>query len=250
MTHQQTQPLFDLPKVTAVGIASPLAAVLTSRFGVAGTLIGMAVTAVIVTAVADFLKVYLQRVPGAVTSIPGGFRKRPRWQNVLIKLRLPFSKFSSLSPERRRSILIGSAVASVISFLIGIAVLTGVELGVGKSLTCWVWNECSAEATSDDGSTSGSTLGAAFPGSQNQAPPTNQPSDAKQELPSQQDVVPGSEQPALPQPDQGRSPSGVAEDSQGTPLPEDQQLRKSDQISNGENEGGQNEAPALQQVER
>ena len=68
---QQQPAIFDLPKVLAVGIASPAAAAITARFGVAGTLIGLALSAVIITAAVDFLKVYLARVPGAVTTIPG-----------------------------------------------------------------------------------------------------------------------------------------------------------------------------------
>ena len=62
---QQQETVFDLPKVLAVGIASPAAAAITSRFGVAGTLIGLALSSVFITAAVDFLKVYLARVPGA-----------------------------------------------------------------------------------------------------------------------------------------------------------------------------------------
>ena len=101
---QQQPTVFDLPKVLAVGIASPAAAAITARFGVAGTLIGLALSAVFITAAVDFLKVYLARVPGAVTTIPGGFRKRSSkgsskrssLQNVFERIRRPFSKFASL----------------------------------------------------------------------------------------------------------------------------------------------------------
>jgi pyridoxal biosynthesis lyase PdxS len=37
---QGRQPILDPAKIAAGGIASPLAALLTSRFGVAGTLLG------------------------------------------------------------------------------------------------------------------------------------------------------------------------------------------------------------------
>ena len=249
--QQQKQTVFDLPKVMAVGVASPLATLLTSRFGVAGTLIGLALTAVIVTAVTDFLKVYLQRVPGAVTSIPGGLRKRPRWQNVLIKLSLPFTKFWSLTAARRRSILIGSVVAAVISFLIGISIVTGVELGVGKSLSCWVWDDCPTESSTADGSTSRtSTLGTIFGGLRNQAPSAEQPPAAKPGLPpsQQQEAAPGSEQPITPLPGEWESPSDVPEDQQGVPTPvEEQQQTEDDQSKNDQNEGEQDKAPAAQQ---
>jgi hypothetical protein len=38
--EQKKQTIFDAPKVIAIGIASPAATLLTSRFGIAGTLMG------------------------------------------------------------------------------------------------------------------------------------------------------------------------------------------------------------------
>ena len=211
----QNQHLLDLPKVIAVGIASPAGAALTSRFGVAGTLIGLAVSAVVVTVITDILKVYLARVPGTVTKIPGGFRKKSRWQNLLYRIRQPFSKFSSLPPLRRRSILIGSLVAGGISFLVGIIIVTGLELSVGKNLSCWVWNECpKVSSTSGKGASTG-TMPSIFGGSQSassgspQVAPSNpqqQPSPDVPQSPSQTPNVPGPEE--KPAPDQQGSPSG------------------------------------------
>ena len=158
MDEQQKQAILDPAKVIAVGVASPAGAALTSRFGVAGTLVGLALSAVIITVVTDVLKVYLARVPGAVTTIPGGFKKRPRWQRMLYALRHPFSKFASLAPVRRRSILRGSAVAGAMAFVVGLIIVTGVEASVGKSFSCWVWNECpEARASSSDGTTASTT---------------------------------------------------------------------------------------------
>ncbi len=154
MNEEQKQTILDLPKVIAVGIASPVATVLTSRFGIAGTLIGLALSAVILTVLVDVLKVYLARVPGAVTTIPGGFKKRSSLRNILERIRLPFSKFLSLKPGRRRSILISSIAAAGISFLVGLSAVTALEAGVGKSLSCWVWNECATESSTDSASTS------------------------------------------------------------------------------------------------
>jgi hypothetical protein len=148
---QQQPTVLDLPKILAVGIVSPAAAALTSRFGVAGTLVGLAVSSVIITAGVDLLKVYLARVPGAVTSIPGGLRKKSSLRNVLERMKRPFSKLGSLPRPRRRSLLIGSLVAAGISCVVGLILITVLEVGVGKSLSCWVWDECSAaEESSDD----------------------------------------------------------------------------------------------------
>ena len=194
---QQQPTIFDLPKVLAVGIASPAAAAITARFGVAGTLIGLALSAVFITAAVDFLKVYLSRVPGAVTTIPGGFRNRSSLRNIFERIRRPFSKFASLPPTRRRSILIGSVAAAGISFVVGLIVVTGLELGVGKSLSCWVWEECSTEESSAAGSKTArvSTLPSILGGghSASSSPPQVEvsPSSPQQEEPGSSPGTPG-----------------------------------------------------------
>jgi hypothetical protein len=245
---QQQETVFDLPKVLAVGIASPAAAAITSRFGVAGTLIGLALSSVFITAAVDFLKVYLARVPGAVTTIPGGFRKRSSLQNVFERMRRPFSKFASLPRPRRRSILIGSIVAAGISFVVGLIVVTGLELSVGKNLTCWVWDECSTEESSADGSSESaraSTLPSVLGGGQSASsiapqvevsPPGVSPSSPQQQPASQAADVPGAQAPdpsTSAQPGQRQGPSGpVEEEQQQVPSgrdPADQQLRPTDE---------------------
>jgi hypothetical protein len=250
---QQQETVFDLPKVLAVGIASPAAAAITSRFGVAGTLIGLALSSVFITAAVDFLKVYLARVPGAVTTIPGGFRKRSSLGNVFERMRRPFSKFASLPRPRRRSIVIGSIVAAGISFVVGLIVVTGLELGVGNSLSCWVWDECSAEESSADGSSGSaraSTLPSVLGGGQSASsiPQVEvSPSSPQQEVPgsspgtsgapsSQVPDVPGAQTPdpsPSAQPGQRQGPSGAIEEGQqqipSGSAPADQQQRPTDE---------------------
>ena len=225
---QQQPTVFDLPKVLAVGVASPAAAAITARFGVAGTLIGLALSAVFITAAVDFLKVYLARVPGAVTTIPGGFRKRSPLRNVFERIRRPFSKFASLPRTRRRSVLIGSVAAAVISFVVGLIVITGLELGVGKSLSCWVWEECSTEESSADGSGTAraSTLPSILGGGQGASSSTPQvevsPSSPQQEEPGSSPGTPGApsqvpDVPGVETPDpslQQQGPSEVIEEAQ------------------------------------
>jgi hypothetical protein len=225
---QQQATVFDLPKVLAVGIASPAAAAVTSRFGITGTLIGLALSAVFITAAVDFLKVYLARVPGAVTTIPGGFRKRSSLRNVIERMRRPFSKFASLPRPRRRSILIGSVAAAGISFVVGLIVVTGLELGVGKSLSCWVWDECSTEESSADGSGAAraSTLPSILGGGQSVSSSTPQvevkPSSPQQQPASQAPDVPGAQTPdpsPSAQPGQRQGPSGIVEEEQQQQIP-------------------------------
>jgi hypothetical protein len=234
---QQSQTVFDLPKVLAVGIASPAATVLTSRFGIAGTLLGLALSAVFITAAVDFLKVYLARVPGAVTTIPGGLKKRSSLRGVFERMRLAFSRFASLPRARRRSILIGGVVAAGISFIVGLILVTTLELGVGKNLSCWVWDECSTESSAEGSESAGgasstlpSILGggqragsSSIPQEEEEASPSNAQEEGPSNLQQQPDYPPGtpkapSQAPPAPapanpsaqeEPAQRQGPSGV-----------------------------------------
>jgi hypothetical protein len=239
--EQQKQTILDLPKVIAVGIASPAATALTSRFGVAGTLLGLAVSAVIITALVDVLKVYLAhapatvaKVPETVVKMPGGVRTHLSWRNIRGRLRRAFARFSSLPPAtaRRRSILIGSVVAAGISFLVGLSVVTALEVGVGKSLSCWLWDDCPEESSTGGGRTSvtatlpsilggAQSVGSVAPEVQPPSPQQPTPGLPQQPTPSvpggplQPEGVWGSEQqPSLPQPGQPWSPSGILEEGE------------------------------------
>jgi hypothetical protein len=147
---QQQPTVLDLPKVLAVGLVSPAAAAITSRFGIAGTLLGLALSSVFITAGVDLLKVYLARVPGAVTTIPGGFRKKSSLRNLFEGMKRPFSKVASLPHPRRRSFIVGSLLAAGVSCVVGLMLITLLEVGVGKNLSCWVWDDCSTESSSAD----------------------------------------------------------------------------------------------------
>src|SRR5215218_4484583 len=145
---QQQPTVFDLPKVLAVGLVSPAAAAITSRFGIAGTLVGLVLSSVLITTGVDLLKVYLARVPGAVTTIPGGLRKKSSLRNLFEGMKRPFSKVASLPHPRRRSFIVSSLLAAGISCLVGLILITLLEVGVGKNLSCWVWDDCSTESSS------------------------------------------------------------------------------------------------------
>jgi hypothetical protein len=242
MTTQQPT-VFDLPKVLAVGIVSPAAAAITSRFGIAGTLVGLVLSSVFITAGVDMLKVYLARVPGAVTTIPGGLRKKSALRNVFERIRRPFSKVASLPRTRRRSLLKGSLVAAGISCIVGLILITVLEVGVGKSLSCWVWDDCSVAEASADGSSSSaqaSTLPTILGGTQsassgmpqeevvvnppNPKPQTGSSAGTPQEAPSQA-APPGVRSGAAQtpeaspggQPAQRQGPSGTIEEQRQVP---------------------------------
>ena len=156
MDEHKRQGILDLPKVVAGAIASPAAALLTSRFGVGGTMIGLALSAIIVTVISDVLKVYFARAPVVVMQMPREFPKRNPLRRILDAVGSPFSGFSSFSPARRRSVLIRGVIAGVMVFGIGLVVVTGLELSVGKDLSCWVWNnDCPRESSKAGGKASG-----------------------------------------------------------------------------------------------
>ncbi len=222
--------IINLPKILAVGIASPAASVLTSHFGVAGTLLGLVVSAMFVTAAADFLKVYLARVPSAVTIIPGGLKKKSLSQRAFERIKVPFSKFGSLPRPQRRSILLRSVVAAGVSILVGLIIITGLEFAEGKSLSCWVWDECPTESAAEASSTLPSVLG----GGQSTGTSIPQEEERPSNVQQQPDYAPDtpkapSQAPYDPsvQPGQRQGPSGVPEvEDQQQPPPgaaEDQQ---------------------------
>jgi len=233
---QQKQSILDLPKVIAVGIASPAVTILTSRFGVAGTVIGLAVGAMILTALVDFLKVYLARAPATVAKVPdtmvkmpSGLRTRLSWRNVRSRIQAAFAKVFSLTaapPKRRRAILIGSFLAAGISFLVALSILTALELGVGKSLSCWLWEDCpAAESSAEDGHPSTSTItlpsilggGRSVPsGAPAVQPPPATPQQPNPALP-QQPASKFSQQPAPRVPGVPSQPEGVQGSSQQQP---------------------------------
>ena len=264
MTQQQPT-VFDLPKVLAVGIVSPAAAALTSRFGVAGTLVGLAVSSVIITAGVDLLKVYLARVPGAVTTIPGGLRKKSSLRNVLERMKRPFLKLGSLPHPRRRSLLIGSLVAAGISCVVGLILVTVLELGVGKSLSCWVWDECStteeSSAAGDSGrtaqaSTISSILGGVQSASSTTAPQEEvvNPPNPQQQTGSSAGTPQGAPSQAAPSgvsgaPSQAVPPgvSGAAETPDGSPAVQPDQRQGTSDVIEDQQQNPSRSAPADQQ---
>jgi hypothetical protein len=231
--QQQKQTILDLPKVIAVGIAAPIASLLTSRFGIAGTMLGLAISSVILTVLVDALKVYLARASTKVVKVPSELRTELSRQGTRGRSRALLSKvlsflLQSLSPMRRRSILIGSLMAAGVSFFVGLIVITGVEASVGKSLSCWVWNECPTEESSAGGdeASSTSTLPSILGGGQSasSSAPVVRPVGPQQQPtppgPTGSPSVPPSKVPGAQGADSGAPTQGQNESS---PSEEDQQ---------------------------
>ncbi|MCA3747744.1 MAG: hypothetical protein IN808_01205 [Rubrobacter sp.] len=159
----------SLTQVLAAGLASIVAALITSRFGVAGTIAGAALTTMIITAGSAILKAYLDTFSGHVRNMPRRFRdsigqrKRAPEGGMAVygsreglagRLRAALDWFTHLPARRRVSILAGALVPAVIAFAVAMSGVTLAELTGGRTLSCMVWGKCPA-ASSDGGEIAG-----------------------------------------------------------------------------------------------
>ncbi len=152
----------------AAGLAATGAAFVTSRFGVAGTLLGAALTAMIITGGSQILKAYVanasSRVRGGVTRLrergtgdpapapePGPTQEAPRRtlperpdlrDNLVGRLRAAMDWFRNLPTPSRRPILIKALIAAGVAFVICMFAVWGVEKLIGNSLSCGIWSSC------------------------------------------------------------------------------------------------------------
>jgi len=159
----------------AAGLASTGAAFVTSRFGVAGTLLGAALTAMIITGGSAILKAYIESTAGRFRS--GATRLRERRQgrataaptqappqdtpqadapteganppgrpdlrnNFAGRMRAAVHWFRQLPTTARRPILIKALVAAGVAFVICMVVIWGFEKLIGNSLSCGIWQSC------------------------------------------------------------------------------------------------------------
>ena len=222
----------------AAGLASAGAAIVTSKFGVAGTLLGAALTTMMITGGSAILKAYLESVTGRVRTVPRRFRERRKAEryaepatipgrpdlrdNFAGRMRAALGWFSHLPPMTRRSILIKGLIAATVAFVIGMGTVYAFERGIGNSLSCGLWGNCPEGAdpgihigeSRGTGAGSSISLGRA---KTNAATPQNGVVDpAGRQVPgSQQDnPLPGGQQDnPLPGGQRGLSESNVEQDS-------------------------------------
>ncbi|MGI8866808.1 MAG: hypothetical protein ACR2G1_08765 [Rubrobacteraceae bacterium] len=159
---KSAEPIVSPSQVVAAGAASAGAAGVTSSIGVAGTLIGAAITTMIITGGSAILKAYLENATGTIKNAPGKLRatanrrkagrlpEEPRTlpdnpglrNNFMGRLRASFSWFSRLPSSRRRPILIKAGIAALVAFVIAMAAVTLAEKGIGNSFSCGFWGSC------------------------------------------------------------------------------------------------------------
>ena len=143
----------------AAGLAATGASFVTSRFGVAGTLLGAALMAMIITGGSAILRSYLETVSGRVRGMPTKLRSHREQQkagdfggtmpgrpdlrdNFVGKMRAALDWFRHLPALSRRSILIKGLLAAAVAFVICMGVVWGAEKVIGNSLSCGIWAKC------------------------------------------------------------------------------------------------------------
>ena len=146
-------------QVVSAGLASTAAAFITSHFGVAGTLLGAALTAMIITGGSAILRFYLENVPTKLRARRQGSKARRSVEpdtlpgrpdlrdNSMGRMRAAIGWFSQLPLLTRRSILVKGLIGAAVAFTIGIGVVYSAETIIGNSLSCGLWSNCPKGAT-------------------------------------------------------------------------------------------------------
>jgi hypothetical protein len=184
----QSTPVVSGSQVFAAGLASTTAAFVTSKFGVAGTILGAALTTMIITGGAAILNSYLQSVKGSVRKVPHKLRARRERRkaaryaepptetlpgrpdlrdNFMGRVRAAVGWFSHLPLPARRSIVVKGLIAAAVAFVISMGAIYALERGIGNNLSCGLWGNCPEGATpgihrlggGGDGTGAGSTIG-------------------------------------------------------------------------------------------
>ena len=259
MEEQQQQrksaKLVETNKAIAAGMASVVAALFASKLGVAGTLIGTALTAMTVTIGMAILQAQLERAQSKLSRLPITVRGRLSTQRISVpgkpnadpnpelppeeprggrsagfleRLRSVPDYLKGLSPAARRRVLLSGVLAGLLATAIGLSGVTGIELAGGKSLSCMVWKACPTETASSGGERDGSSGGGGLsilggrPVSGNQPSMGTDSQNVPQQGAPQQDAPAGDgqwQQQPVGQPQQG----GPAQPVEPAPQDPDQQ---------------------------
>lgn len=250
--EEKSQKVVETYKAVAAGIASVLAAVFTSKLGVAGTLIGTAMAAVVITLGSAILKAQLMKASTKISGLPNTVRGRFSTQQIRIpgkpnaepnpepaarpetadkqstgllsRLRAVPGFLKDLPSNQRRKVLVTGLLAGLLATAIGLAGVTGIELAGGKNLSCLVWSSCPDDDESGRSSgRSGLSILGGYSGAGTGVTPSGDPS-------GEQQFVPGSDQQAPQQPAGEPEQPGAG----GTPQQPGEAPRGADPIQPGE----------------
>jgi hypothetical protein len=164
--RQQSAKLVQTNKALAAGLASVVTALFTSKLGVAGTLIGTALTAITITLVSTILQAQIERAQTKLSGLPSAVRGRLSTQQVRIpgkqgaepnpesppppeprggrfasfveRLRSIPGFLKGLSPAARRRILLSGALAGLVATAIALVIITFSEVVAGEPISSFV----------------------------------------------------------------------------------------------------------------
>jgi hypothetical protein len=235
--QQQSAKLVETNKALAAGMASVVTALFTSKLGVAGTLIGTALTAIAITLIAAILKAQIERAQSAVRGrlstqqvrVPGRPDAEPnpeppppeprgeRPAGLLERLRTIPTFLRELSPSARRRVLLSGALAGVVATAIGLSIITFTETVAGEPLSSLVGPQ--RETTAAGGTGPRTSVGSLFGGSS-----STQNTPQQQGAPQQNVPAGGGQYQQRPgvQPQQG-NPAQPAEPAPEDPAQQQQQ---------------------------
>ena len=166
VSNKSAEPVLNTYQVMSAGLAGAAAAFVTSRFGVAGTLLGAALTTMIITGGSAILRAYIESASSRirevrVSEVPSRLRSwgerrkagrpdepdtlpgRPDLRaNFVGRMRAALDWFANLPVLQRRSILTKGLVAAAFAFVICMVAVWGVEKVIGNSLSCGLWARC------------------------------------------------------------------------------------------------------------
>jgi hypothetical protein len=125
------QPLISLKDVVVSGLAGVTTAIVTAKLGVAGTLAGAALAPMIGTASTSVYNAYLNS-------------GRPLPDHRSRRVAAAFRWFASRPPAERRQIRSVGLRYGMVAILLGLGVITALELGLHRSLPCLIWQACPA----------------------------------------------------------------------------------------------------------
>ncbi len=258
--EEKPKQLVQMSTVFASGITAIVAALLTSRLGVAGTLIGTALTPMLMTIGVAILNAQIEKATDKISDLPNTVRGRLSTQRVRVPgtpvpeepreereppaptrrrdrrapgmverlLSIP-TYLREMSPSTRRRTLLTGVLAGLAAAVIGFVGVTGIEAVAREPLSCIGREECSTDtAVSDPSASPQTSLGRFFDDSS--VPET-------QEDPAGNGQLPADDQQQQPAPDAQQAPQD--QQYQGAPQGGDQQ--------NGETPGQSPAEPSPQQ---
>lgn len=239
--EEKPKQLVQMSTVLASGITAIVAALFTSRLGVAGTLIGTALTPMLMTIGVAVLDAPIQKATEKVSVLPSTVRGQRSTQRVRVPgtpgpeplpeepeppvtsrrrdrrtpgiiqrlLSIP-TYLREMAPSTRRRTLLTGAAAGLVAAIIGLAGVTGLEAASGGTLSCTLYEECPSTASGQETAETGTSLSRAFGGSGD---------TSTQSVPVESEEPPAVQQPeAPPAPDANETPqNGQYEDGSQNP---------------------------------